>query len=404
VPTFEEAREIILHAVSPLAAEEAPILDAAGRLLAEDVVAPRELPAWDNSAMDGFAVRAESASAGTSLALSAFIPAGSAGEECLQPGTAARILTGAPLPPGADTVIPYEEAEERDGRVCPRGPIRVGAHVRRKGEDIRAGERVIAAGTVLGPAEIAFLATCSRLSVPVFRRPRVAILSTGDELVAAGEPLAPGKIHDSNGPAVAAAVKLAGGDPILLGIARDEPESLRSRIADGLRADALVTTAGVSRGDRDLVREILAELGVHQLFWKVDVKPGRPMAFGMRNETPVFSLPGNPVSTLLSFELFVRPALLRMMGHRSALPQPVSAVVEEELRKKPGRVSLVRVRLERNGSGLHAWSAGNQDTGILRTTLRADGIAIIPAEWGDVRPGTTIDVQVLRSGFGTRSA
>jgi molybdopterin molybdotransferase len=404
VPSFEEARKIILDAVRPLGAELVPLVDAVGRVLAEDVAAPRELPAWDNSAMDGYAVRAESAGPATSLAVSAYLPAGSAGSDALQPGTAARILTGAPLPPGADAVIPFEDAEEREGRVFPRAQIRAGAHVRRKGEDIRAGERVLGSGVVLGPAEVSFLATCSRLSVPVFGRPRVAILSTGDELVDAGEPLAPGKIHDSNGPAVAAAVKQAGGDPILLGIARDEPGSLRGRLAEGLRADVLVTTAGVSRGDRDLVREVLAELGVRQVFWNVDIKPGRPMAFGMRDRTPVFSLPGNPVSTLLTFDQFVRPALLRMMGHRNVLRPLVSAISQDELRSKPGRVSLLRVRLERRGGELHAWSAGNQDTGILRTMLRADGVAIIPADHGDVRPGTTIQVEVCRSGFEGRSS
>ncbi len=395
MPSFEEARKIILDAVSPLGAELVPLLDAVGRVLAEDVVAPRELPGWDNSAMDGYAVRADGAGPAKSLALSAYIPAGSAGSDSLQPGTAARILTGAPLPPGADAVIPFEDAEEREGRVFPRAQVRAGAHVRRKGEDIRAGERVLGRGIVVGPAEVSFLATCSRLSVPVFSRPRVAIVSTGDELVEVGEPLAPGKIHDSNGPAVAAAVKQAGGEPVLLGIARDEPKSLRSRLAEGLRADVLVTTAGVSRGDRDLVREVLAELGVRQVFWNVDIKPGRPMAFGMRGRTPVLSLPGNPVSTLLTFEQFVRPALLRVMGHRDVLRPLVPAILQEEIPGKPGRVSLVRVRLERRGGELHAWSAGKQATGILRTMLRADGVAIIPAEWGDVRPGTTIQVQVF---------
>jgi molybdopterin molybdotransferase len=348
--------------------------------------------------MDGFAVRAEAGR--TSFAVAAYIPAGSAASEPLQPGTAARILTGAPLPPGADTVIPFEDADEDEGKVFPRGPVRAGANVRRRGEDLRAGERVLERGRVLGPAEVSFLATSSRPCVPVFCRPRVAVLSTGDELVAAGEALAPGKIHDSNGPAVAAAVRQLGGEPIVLGIARDDAASLRRLLGDGLRAaDALVTTAGVSRGDRDLVREILAELGVRQLFWNVDMKPGRPMAFGVRDRTLVFSLPGNPVSTILSFDQFVRPALLRMMGHRAVLRPLVPAVLQEPLRRKPGRVGLVRVRLERSGGTLRAWSAGNQDTGILSTMLRAEGIAIIPADWGDVAPGTTIDVQVGRDGL-----
>ncbi len=262
-----------------------------------------------------------------------------------------------------------------------------------------AADIVLRAGTILGPAEISWLASSSRLSAPVHRRPRVAILSTGDELVEPGAALAPGKIHDSNALAVAAAVKQIGAEPTVLGIARDEREPLRALLAEGLRADALVTSAGVSMGDRDLVRQVLDELEARQIFWKIDVKPGRPTAFAMRGGTPVFSLPGNPVSTLLTFEQFVRPALLRMMGHRKVFRPTARAVFQDDFARKPGRVQFLRVRLERRGGELLAWSAGNQDTGILKTMLQADGIAIIPAESGDVRFGSAVDVQVLRGGF-----
>lgn len=399
MPTFEEARKIILGRVSPLGPEQAPTLEAVGRVLAEDLSAPWNFPAWDNSAMDGYAVRAQDAKPAASLRLSAYIPAGAAGGEPLALGTAAKILTGAPLPAGADAIVPFEDTEERDGAIHIRAQVRAGAHVRRKGEDIRAGERVLAAGTILGPPEVSLLASCSRLSVPVHRRPRVAILSTGDELVEPGEMLAPGKIYDSNALAVAAAVRQIGAEPSVLGIARDDPGSLRRLLAEGLRADALVTTAGVSMGDRDFVRQVLDELEVKQVFWKVDIKPGRPTAFATRGSTLVFSLPGNPVSTLLTFEEFVRPALLRMMGHRKVLRSLVDAVFQDEIPRKPGRVSLVRVRLERRGSELFAFSAGNQDTGILKTLIQADGIAVIPAEQGDVRRGSTVQVQVLRGGL-----
>jgi len=195
--------------------------------------------------------------------------------------------------------------------------------------------------------------------------------------------------------AVAAAVRQAGGEPVLLGIARDDREALRERLAEGLRADAVVTSAGVSMGDRDYVREVLAALEVRQIFWKVDIKPGRPTAFALRGTIPVFSLPGNPVSTLLTFEQFVRPALLRMQGRREVLRPTVRAVFQEELRRKPGRTHFLRVRLERRGGALHAWSAGNQDTGILKTMLRADGIAILPADQGDLSSGTPVEVQIL---------
>lgn len=404
MPSFEEARRIILGHVKPLGGEVVPVLDAVGRVLADDVLAPWDFPAWSNSAMDGYAVRAEDAAQGARLALSAYIPAGAPGAEPLAPGTAAKILTGAPLPAGADAIVPFEEAEERAGSVAATGPVRQGAHVRRKGEDLKSGEVVIRAGTVVSPAEISFLASSSRLSVRVHRRPRVAILSTGDELVPPGEVLTPGKIHDSNTLAVAAAVRQLGAEPVVLGIARDDRASLQALVEEGLRADVLVTSAGVSMGDRDYVREVLDAAGVKQVFWKVDIKPGRPTAFSVRGPTCVFSLPGNPVSTLITFEEFVRPALLRMMGHRHVLRPTARATFQDEIRRKPGRVSFVRVRLERRAEELLAWSAGNQDTGILGTMLRADGIAIIPSESGDVRPGTAVDVQVLRPGLAASGA
>jgi molybdopterin molybdotransferase len=396
VPSFEEARKIILERVSPLGAEDVQLAAAVGRVLAHDFAAPRDFPAWDNSAMDGYAVRSGDVRAPATLRLSAYIPAGSPGAGPLAAGTAAKILTGAPLPAGADAVVPIEDAEEREGAVAIPGPVRPGAHVRRRGEDLRAGERILAAGAVLGPAEVSLLASCSRLSVPVFRRARVAILSTGDELVAPGEPLGPGQIHDSNGLALAAAVAQIGAQPAPLGIARDDRASLRALLAEGLRADALVTSAGVSMGDRDFVREVLDELGVRQVFWKVDIKPGRPTAFALGGSTPVFSLPGNPVSTLLTFEEFVRPAILRMMGHRRVLRPLVAATFQERISQKPGRVWFLRVRLERRGGALLAWSAGRQETGILKTMIQADGIAVIPAIQGDLGPGSTVQVQVLR--------
>jgi len=396
LPSFEEARRIILENVSPLGAERVPALEAVGRVVAEDVRAPFDLPRWDNSAMDGFALRAQDASAAGGLRVSAFVPAGATPAGDLAPGTAARVLTGAPIPPGADAVAPFEETEEKDGVVRFLRPVRAGAHVRRKGEDIRAGEPVLPAGTVLGPAEVSALASSSRLAVPVVRRARVAIVSTGDELVEPGTPLAPGQIHDSNAWALAAAVLQAGGVPAVLGIARDDRDALRRLLGEGLAADALVTTAGVSVGDRDLVREVLAELGVRQVFWKIDIKPGRPTAFGLAGRTPVFSLPGNPVATLLTFDQLVRPALLRMMGHARVLRPLVPATLRDGLRRKPGRVEFVRVRLERGeGGGLVAASAGDQATGMLKTLLRADGLVVVPADRGPIEPGGAVEAQVL---------
>ncbi len=400
MPSFEDARSTILGHVSVLPSEPVTALDALGRVLAADVVAPWDMPLWDNSAMDGYAVRAADAGAPGGLRVCGFIPAGGHSDDLVAPGTAAKILTGAPVPLGADAIVPVEETEERDGRVILKSPVRLGAHVRRKGEDIRAGETILARGTVVGPSEVSLLASFSRVAIPVVRRARVAILSTGDELVEPGEPLGPGKIYNSNALAVAAAVMQIGGEPVNLGIARDDKASLRTLLTEGLRADALVTSAGVSMGDRDLVREVLQELSVRQVFWKVDIKPGRPTAFAVHGTKPVFSLPGNPVSTLLTFEQFVRPALLKMMGHRNLLRPIVRAAFQEEFARKPGRVSFLRVRLERSNGGFLAWTSGNQETGILKTMLKADGIAVIPADWGSVGRGDLVDVQVLRSGVG----
>jgi molybdopterin molybdotransferase len=402
MPSFEQARATILAHVAVLERETVTALDAVGRVLAEDVVAPWDVPLWDNSAMDGYALRAEDAAARDGLALVGFIPAGRHSTEAVAPGTAAKILTGAPLPPGADTIVPVEEAEERDGQVLLHAPVRAGAHVRRRGEDLRAAEVVLRRGTVVRPPEVALLASFCRLTVPVVRRARVAILSTGDELLEPGEPLAPGKIYDANGLALAAAVREIGAEPVLLGIARDDRASLRALLARGLEADALVTSAGVSMGDRDLVREVLHELSVREVFWKVDIKPGRPTAFALCGTKPVFSLPGNPVSTLVTFDQFVRPALLRMMGHANPLRPLVPAVLQDDLARKPGRVGFVRVRLERRDGVLLARTAGNQDTGILKTMLQADGVAVIPADRGALRRGEVIDVQVLR-GVGASS-
>jgi molybdopterin molybdotransferase len=396
MPSYQEARRIILEHVTALPAEAVPLPEAVGRVLAADVTMPWDLPRWDNSAMDGFAVRSADCTGPARLRVTGYIPAGGLPVGPVGPGEATRIMTGAPLPPGADAIAPVEDVEEAGDAIQLRGAVRPGAHVRRRGEDLRAGEVALWAGSVVGPGEVSVLASASRLSVPVFRRARVAILSTGDELVAPGQPLGPGQVCDSNGVALAAAVRLAGGEPIDLGIARDDRPALRALLERGLEADVLVTTAGVSAGDRDLVRGILEELSVRQVFWKVDIKPGRPTAFGLRGRTPVLSLPGNPVSSLLTFEMFVRPALLKMMGHRRVFRPLQRAVLLEPLARSPGRVNLVRVRLSRRADGaLLASTAGNQETGILKTLLRADGIAIIPAEQGHLGAGEAVSVQLL---------
>jgi molybdopterin molybdotransferase len=395
MPSFVEARKIVLDSVVPLGIEKVEILSAVGRVLAEDVAAPWDMPLWDNTAMDGYAVHAVDCPGGGTLKLAGFLPAGGHMTAEVERGTAVKIMTGAPIPPGADAVVPYEETEESDGRVSIISTVKPGDHIRFKGEDVRSGETVLPAGTLLRPSEISMLASFGKIFVPVRRRVRVAILSTGDELVEPGEALEPGKIVNSNSLALAAAVTQAGGIPVMLGIARDNRDSLREKMVEGLRADVLITSAGVSAGDCDYVRDVLSELMVVQAFWKVDIKPGRPTAFGLRDGKPVFSLPGNPVSSLLTFEEFVRPALLKMMGHTRVLRPMVKATLQEDVRKKPGRVNFIRVAVTQENGEFLVQSAGKQDTGFLKTLLLADGIAVIPADCEDLRAGDQVDVHLL---------
>ena len=395
MPTFEEARKIILDSVVPLGVEKVEILSTVGRVLAEDVIAPWDMPLWDNTAMDGYAVHAADCPAGATLKIVGFLPAGAHMNSELERGTAVKIMTGAPIPPGADAVVPYEETEEQDDQVVIKSAVKQRDHIRFTGEDVKSGETVLPQGTLLRPSEISMLASFGKLSVPVHRRVRVAILSTGDELLEPGEVLKPGKIVNSNTLALAAAVLQAGGIPVMLGIARDNRESLRKKLVEGLQADVLITSAGVSAGDCDYVRDVLSELMVVQAFWKVDIKPGRPTAFGLRDGKPVFSLPGNPVSSLLTFEEFVRPALLKMMGHSRLLRPMVKATLREEIRKKPGRVNFIRVSVEQVNGEFFVQSAGKQDTGFLKTLLLADGIAVIPADQENLKAGDQVDVHLL---------
>lgn len=404
MPTFEEARKIILDNVVPLGAEKVETLEALGRVLSEDIVAPWDMPLWDNTAMDGYALNSDDCKESAILQLSGFLPAGGHMTETVRRGTVVKILTGAPIPPGADAVVPFEEADEADGYVAIRVKVKQGDHIRFKGEDVKTGETILPAGTVLRPSEISMLASFGKLFVPVHRRVRVAVLSTGDELLEPGELLAPGKIINSNSLALAAAVRQTGAIPVMLGIARDNKESLREKLSEGLKADVLITSAGVSAGDRDYVRDVLDELQVKQLFWKVDIKPGRPTAFAVRDGNPVFSLPGNPVSSLLTFEEFVRPALLKMMGHRRVLRPLITATLREDIRKKPSRVNFIRVALERENGEYFARSAGKQDTGYLKTLLLADGIAVIPAERGDLKAGEQVEVQLIAGDGGLMEA
>ncbi|MCW9049601.1 MAG: molybdopterin molybdotransferase MoeA [Deltaproteobacteria bacterium] len=394
--SFYEARQQILDKVSLLDIEKVPLLEAAGRAIAEDIVAPQALPPFNNSAMDGYAVRIKDCATGTTLAVKGSLLAGSTAVDKAQSGTAVRIMTGAPIPQGADAVIPFEDCQEGEENITILQTVKKGDHIRWAGEDIRPGDQVIAAGTQLRPAEISLLASMRFATVPVRRRVRVAILATGDELQDINELYFEGGIVNSNSWALAAAVGEINAIPLMLGIARDNLSDLRAKIKEGLQADVLITSAGVSAGDRDLVREVLQEFNVQEQFWKVRVKPGHPTAFGMCAKTPVFSLPGNPVSTMLTFEEFVRPALLKMMGHHTVLKALYKATLTEPLKKKPGRLQMLRVslKIDQNGDMLVS-SAGDQNTGILRTLVDAQGIALLDAERDFFAVGDKIDVHLL---------
>jgi molybdopterin molybdotransferase len=399
--SFEEARDTILRRVSPIGIVQERLLDCLHRVAAEDVAAPLNLPSFENSAMDGFAVPFAEGDKPTAFSIVGFVPAGETSPIHVDPGTAIRIMTGAPVPQGCDTVIPFEDVDEFDStiRLKPGADILPGRHIRRAGEDVKQGNTVLTSGTVIGVAEICMLASLGRTSLRVYRKPQVAILATGDELVAPGEPLTPGKVFDCNSQALAAAVIEAGAAPVILGIARDDRESLKAKLAEGLNADVLLTVAGVSVGDRDLVRPILEELGVKQEFWKVKIKPGKAFAFGLKEGKPVFSLPGNPVSALVVFEEFLRPALLRMMGHRRVLKRPLTAVLQQEIGKKKGRVFFSRLRLEHADGILQAWSAGKQDTGSLSTMLNADALAVFPEDGTQFSVGDQVLIHALSNRF-----
>ena len=392
--SFEQARQTILENVTTAGTEQISLLDAVGRVLAKDVVAPWDMPLWDNSAMDGYAVRAaDCAAIPCRLAVTGFLPAGARADGVtIEPGRAVRIMTGAPVPAGCDAVVPVEDTDNGEQEVTLREPVTKGQHIRLRGEDVKAGTTCIRAGSIIRPPEVNMLATFGMALVPVYRRPTVAILSTGDELVELGVTPGPGEIINSNILSLAAAVREAGGIPLIIGIARDNRESHREKLRQGLKADVLITSAGVSAGDCDLVRDVLAELGARQLFWKIGVKPGGLTAFALHNTTPVFSLPGNPVSTMITFEEFVRPALLRMQGHSRVLRPLFKAILREDVKKKPGKVQIIRIRLDKEGGRWYATSAGNQQTAILRTMVDAAAIALLPAESTGFRAGEEVDV------------
>jgi molybdopterin molybdotransferase len=413
--SIQEALERILSYVSRLPAEDKHPVEALGQVLDEDVRADFDIPPLDNTAMDGYAVRAEdtagaSEDAHVQLQVIGEVAAGYQYDGEVQRGTAVRIMTGAPVPPGADTIVPFEETDEPFGQ-APEGTraltatVKVfkealpGANIRRAAEDIRAGETVVTRGTVLRPQEIGVIASVGRNSVRVVRRPVVAVLSTGDELLEPGQSRDGARIYDANAYSLGSLVLRYGGVPKLLGIARDTVEALTAKIHEGLAADVIITSAGVSRGDYDVVKDVLAREGEID-FWTVAMKPGKPLAFGAFEKDgrviPHIGLPGNPVSSMVAFELFGRPAMFKMMGKPDHRRPVIRAIAEDRITNVDDpRVFLARCIVTQRGGCYYARLTGSQGSGILTSMMKANGLTIIPAEINVVEPGDEIEVLML---------
>ncbi|KRD43458.1 molybdopterin molybdenumtransferase [Cellulomonas sp. Root930] len=391
--SLTEHRAAALALASPLPAVEVLLDDADGLVVADDLRTDEPLPRWDNSAMDGYAVRHEDVvDLPATLRVVADLPAGTADEPVVGPGTAARIMTGAPVPAGADTIVPVELTDAGTATVRVREAPAAGVHIRRAGEDAVPGDVVVAAGTLLGPAAIAAVASLGRATVRVHRRPRVGVVSTGDELVAPGTPLRRGQLPDSNSWLLASAVRDAGGTPVRIGPVPDDVDALRSVLADlDGSVDAIITSGGVSVGAYDVVKAALAdEPGVE--FLPVAVQPGKPQGLGrLPGGTPIYTLPGNPVSSFASFEMFVRPALLRMRGLAEVERPTVQAVADEGWTTPPGRAQLMPVRWVGPDRVVRATARGSGSHLVARLAL-AEGLAVIPAEIDAVVAGDRVTV------------
>jgi molybdopterin molybdotransferase len=393
--SVEEALAQILSRVRPLATERVDLLAGLGRVLAEPVRSTRIIPPWPNSSMDGYAVRAADTRPGGALTVIGRVVAGALPERPIGAGEAMRIFTGAPLPDGADAVVPQEDVDASEPKVTLRGVTERGAYVRPAGEDVRVGDLVLEAGTVLGSAEIGLLATLGHNQIEVSRRPRVAVLSTGSELADLGTEPGPAQIPNSNTYSLMAQVMEAGGVAINLGVAPDRLEVIEERIRHGRDADVLVSSAGVSVGDLDLVREALVAAGAELHLWKVNMRPGKPITFGSLGPRPVFGLPGNPVSAMVTFELFVRPALLAMQRRRHLERPRIHAIAAAPITNRGSRRGYLRVSLEQHDGRWEARLTGDQGSGILRSMVQADGLAVLAGDTA-VAKGEAVEVIVMR--------
>ncbi len=407
----EEALERILENVSVLNDENKPLLECLGQVLADDVSSSVSIPPLDNSAMDGYAVQCDSIrGAGESepviLKVIGEVAAGYVYDRQVVPGTAVRIMTGAPIPVGADTVVQFEHTDEEQrkgagGKSDHIGILREtvqGKNVRRAGEDVQAGQVVLPKGTVLRPQEIGVLASLGCTEISVIRRPQIAILATGDELVELGNPLTPGKIYNSNTYSIAAQVLKYGGIPVVLGIGEDNREALSEKIAQAMDSDMLLTSGGVSMGDYDIVKDVLAEHGSIG-FWTVYMKPGKPLAFGIMEQggkrVPHIGFPGNPVSSMITFEQFARPAILKMLGKTNFTKPTIRAISESRFKNTDGRRVYSRGIVEKRPDRYYVRSTGPQGSGVLTSMAKANGLVIVPEDTDGIFEGDEVVVQML---------
>jgi molybdopterin molybdotransferase len=393
---FGQALKIVLEDTKPVESEWVALTRAHRRALAEDIVARNNVPYTDNSAMDGYAIRTgDVKSIPQDLKVVGVVACGKSVKKRLKPGEAMAIMTGAPIPEGCDSIIPVEDTEAvGSGIVRILRNIEPGKNVRYSGEDVRKGEVVLKRGTAIGPAELGMLASVGRKRVRVFRKPLVAILITGNEIIEPGEKLRPGKVRDINTFSLCGLVEKFGGVPLPLGIAGDERVKLVRKMKKGLNSDIMIISGGVSMGEFDFVREALTSLGYREKFWKVAMKPGMPISFGYIGRTPVFGLPGNPVSSMVSFLEFVRPLMMKLMERAVDLPE-VSAILRTPVEKKDNRRHFLRVKLDYRNHKYFASLTGPQGSGILKSMIECDGIAILPEHSKALKIGDRVTVQLI---------
>lgn len=398
---LEEALEIILSQVKLVSSEKIDILSSLSRTLAEDVYADFDIPGFDRAAMDGYAVLSKDTNSASKkkpviLEVIANVPAGYSTEKVVKNGRAVRIMTGAPMPKGADAVIMVEDTEKEKEEVKIFRKVTCQENVSFAGEDVKRGELILSQGSLIRPAEVAMLASLGKENVLVKIKPRVAIISTGDELVEVGRTLQKGEIYDSNSYALFSQVLSSGGEPHRLGIARDKRENLLARIKEGLSYQLLLLSGGVSVGDYDLVTDALRKAGVKMLFWKVAVKPGKPTFFGVRKGTLVFGLPGYPVSSMVNFENLVRPAIFSMLGRDDWQRIRVKAILEKAVSSRGRRKKIIRAKLVKKGDKYLAVPATSQESSVLKSMVWADSFLILPKEVERIEKGEEVFLELLQ--------